>query len=139
MRTALQAAGIDYDSAEASFVPDMQVALDRDGARKMFRLVDALEDLDDVQNVFANFDVSDEIMDEPDDARLRARGVACAGLSQPSDRACESARRIEAVSDASDASRVSLPHRSPSRLACPEQVFGREARQTCACSGSTPA
>ena len=64
MRTALQAAGIDYDSAEASFVPDMQVALDREGAGKVFRLVDALEDLDDVQNVFANFDVSDEVMEQ---------------------------------------------------------------------------
>jgi len=66
VRTALQAAGIDYDSAEASFVPDMQVALDREAAGKMFRLVDALEDLDDVQNVFGNFDVSDEIMESLD-------------------------------------------------------------------------
>jgi transcriptional/translational regulatory protein YebC/TACO1 len=41
----------------------MQVALDREAAGKMFRLVDALEDLDDVQNVFANYDVSDEIME----------------------------------------------------------------------------
>lgn len=61
-RTALQAAGIDYDSAEASFVPSMQVELDADGAGKVFRLVEALEDLDDVQNVFANFDVSDDVM-----------------------------------------------------------------------------
>jgi transcriptional/translational regulatory protein YebC/TACO1 len=61
-RTALQAAGIDYDSAEASFVPSMQVELDRDGAGKVFRLMEALEDLDDVQNVFANFDVSDDVM-----------------------------------------------------------------------------
>jgi YebC/PmpR family DNA-binding regulatory protein len=64
VRTALQAAGVDYDSAEASFLPDLQVELDRDGAGKVFRLVDALEDLDDVQNVYANFDVSDEIMEE---------------------------------------------------------------------------
>ncbi len=62
VRTALQAAGIDYDSAEASFVPSMQVDLDRDGAGKVFRLMEALEDLDDVQNVFANFDVSDDVM-----------------------------------------------------------------------------
>ncbi len=62
VRTALQDAGIDYDSADASFVPSMQVELDADGAGKVLRLVDALEDLDDVQNVFANFDVSDEIM-----------------------------------------------------------------------------
>jgi YebC/PmpR family DNA-binding regulatory protein len=62
VRTALQNAGIDYESAEASFVPSMQVPLDEDGARKVFRLIDALEDSDDVQNVYANFDVSDEVM-----------------------------------------------------------------------------
>jgi len=62
VRTALQSAGIDYDSADASFVPSMQVELDEDGAAKVLRLIDALEDLDDVQNVFANFAISDEIM-----------------------------------------------------------------------------
>ncbi len=61
-RTGLQAAGIDYDSAEASFLPSMQVDLDEDGAGKVFRLVEALEDLDDVQNVYANFEVSDDVM-----------------------------------------------------------------------------
>ncbi len=62
VRTALQEAGIDYDSAEAQFVPSMEVPLDAEGARKVFRLIDALEDSDDVQNVYANFDVSDEVM-----------------------------------------------------------------------------
>ncbi|MGH3362570.1 MAG: YebC/PmpR family DNA-binding transcriptional regulator, partial [Nocardioides sp.] len=62
VRSALQAAGIDYDSAEAQFVPDMQVELDKDTAGRVFRLIEALEDSDDVQNVFANFDVSDEVM-----------------------------------------------------------------------------
>lgn len=66
VRSALQDAGLDYDSAEASFVPSMQVELDEAGATKVFRLVEALEDLDDVQNVFANFDVSDEIMESLD-------------------------------------------------------------------------
>ena len=66
VRTALQEAGIDYDSAEANFVPTMQVELDEDGARKIFKLIDALEDSDDVQNVFANFDVSDEVMEKVD-------------------------------------------------------------------------
>ncbi|MCX5225039.1 YebC/PmpR family DNA-binding transcriptional regulator [Streptomyces sp. NPDC006553] len=66
VRTALQDAGIDYDSAESSFVPTMQVELDEEGARKMFKLIDALEDSDDVQNVFANFDVSDEVMAKVD-------------------------------------------------------------------------
>ncbi len=62
VRTALQGAGIDYDAAETSFVPSVQVPLEEDEARKVFRLVDALEDCDDVQNVYANFDVSDEVM-----------------------------------------------------------------------------
>ncbi|ARP69294.1 YebC/PmpR family DNA-binding transcriptional regulator [Streptomyces pluripotens] len=64
VRTSLQEAGIDYDSAEANFVPTMQVELDEEGAKKIFKLIDALEDSDDVQNVFANFDVSDEIMEK---------------------------------------------------------------------------
>ncbi|MGC4938271.1 YebC/PmpR family DNA-binding transcriptional regulator [Kribbella sp. DT2] len=64
VRTALQDAGIDYESADASFVPSMTVELDADGANKIFRLIDALEDSDDVQNVFANFDVSDDVMAE---------------------------------------------------------------------------
>jgi YebC/PmpR family DNA-binding regulatory protein len=68
VRSALQDAGIDYDSAEAEFVPDMQVALDREAAGKVFRLIEALEDSDDVQNVFANFDVPDEVMAELEDA-----------------------------------------------------------------------
>lgn len=62
VRTALQEAKIEYDSAESPFMPSVQVQLDEEGARKIFKLIDALEDSDDVQNVFANFDVSDEIM-----------------------------------------------------------------------------
>ncbi|CAM5373023.1 putative transcriptional regulatory protein [Streptomyces avidinii] len=66
VRTALQEAGIDYDSADSNFLPTMQVELDEEGARKIFKLIDALEDSDDVQNVFANFDVSDEVMEKID-------------------------------------------------------------------------
>ncbi|HEU5270058.1 MAG TPA: YebC/PmpR family DNA-binding transcriptional regulator [Jatrophihabitans sp.] len=62
VRDALQDAGIDYESAESSFLPSVQVPLDEDSARKVFKLIDALEDCDDVQNVFANFDVSDDVM-----------------------------------------------------------------------------
>jgi YebC/PmpR family DNA-binding regulatory protein len=62
VRTALQEAGIDYDSAESSLVPTMTVPVDEDAARKVFKLIDVLEDCDDVQNIFANFDVSDEVM-----------------------------------------------------------------------------
>jgi YebC/PmpR family DNA-binding regulatory protein len=64
VRTALQEAGIDYDSADASFLPSVSVPLDEDGARKVFRLIDALEDSDDVQNVYANYDVSDDVMEQ---------------------------------------------------------------------------
>ena len=62
VRSALQDAGIDYESADSSFLPSVQVPLDEDGARKVFKLIDALEDSDDVQNVYANFDVSDDVM-----------------------------------------------------------------------------
>ena len=62
VRTALQTSGLDYESAEATFLPSVTVDLDEDGARKVFRLIDVLEDSDDVQNVYANFDVSDDIM-----------------------------------------------------------------------------
>jgi transcriptional/translational regulatory protein YebC/TACO1 len=44
----------------------MSVPLDEDNARKVFRLLDALEDSDDVQEVYANFDVSDEVMEKID-------------------------------------------------------------------------
>ncbi len=64
VRTALQDAGIDYESAEASFLPTVTVPVDEDTARRVFRLIEALEDSDDVQNVYANFDVSDEIMEK---------------------------------------------------------------------------
>jgi YebC/PmpR family DNA-binding regulatory protein len=57
VRTAL-------DSAETPFVPAMQVEVDLDGARKILRLIDALEDSDDVQEIFSNFDASDEVMAE---------------------------------------------------------------------------
>ncbi len=62
VRTALADAGIEYDSAEVSFLPSVTVPLDEDNARKLFRIIEALEDSDDVQNVYANFDVSDEVM-----------------------------------------------------------------------------
>ncbi|HNQ05603.1 MAG TPA: YebC/PmpR family DNA-binding transcriptional regulator [Tetrasphaera sp.] len=66
VRNALKDAGIDYDSAEASFVPNLQVPLDLEGAKRMIRVIDALEDSDDVQNVFANGDISDEVLAELD-------------------------------------------------------------------------
>ncbi len=62
VRTALQTAKIDYDSADTSFVPSVSVELDAEAAKKIFNLIESLEDLDDVQTVWANFDVSDEVM-----------------------------------------------------------------------------
>ena len=62
VRTALRDAGIDYDSADASFLPSASTPLDADTARKVFKLIDALEDCDDVQNVYANFDVPDDVL-----------------------------------------------------------------------------
>ena len=55
VRTALQEAGLDYDSAEASFVPSATVEVDPETEGKIIKLIDALEDCDDVQNVYANF------------------------------------------------------------------------------------
>lgn len=62
VRTSLQEAKIEYDQAEATFVASMTIDVDVEGARKMLKLVDALEDSDDVQNVYTNFDASDEVM-----------------------------------------------------------------------------
>ena len=62
VRTALQEANIEYDSADSSFVPTMNVAVDEEGARKVLKLVDALDDCDDVQEVHTNADISDEIL-----------------------------------------------------------------------------
>ena len=64
VRSALQEAGIDYDSAEAAFLPTMEVPLEEDNARRVFRLIEALEDSDDVQDVYANYSVSDEVMEK---------------------------------------------------------------------------
>jgi YebC/PmpR family DNA-binding regulatory protein len=63
VRTALQQAGIDYESAEAAFLPSVEVPLGEDQARRVFRLIEALEDSDDVQDVYANYSVSDEVLE----------------------------------------------------------------------------
>ena len=64
VRKALQAENIEYDSAETNFLASVSVPLDAVGARKVFKLIEVLEDCDDVQNVYSNFDVSDEVMAE---------------------------------------------------------------------------
>lgn len=60
VRTALQEAGIDYDSAEVQFVASTEVELDIEGATKVFKLIDALEESDDVQNIYHNMTLNDE-------------------------------------------------------------------------------
>ena len=68
VRKAIQAAGLDYDSAEVQFVPQYTEAIaDAETAEKLFRLLDAIEDCDDVQNVFSNEDVPDEISEQLSD------------------------------------------------------------------------
>jgi YebC/PmpR family DNA-binding regulatory protein len=64
VRSALQDAGIDYESADIAFAPTMEVPIDEEQAKRVFRLIDALEDSDDVQDVYANYSVSDEIMEK---------------------------------------------------------------------------
>jgi YebC/PmpR family DNA-binding regulatory protein len=63
-RTALQEAGIDYDSADIAFVPSLKIEVDAATARKVFHLIDALEELDDVQNIYSNYDLSPEVQAE---------------------------------------------------------------------------
>ncbi|WP_353116067.1 YebC/PmpR family DNA-binding transcriptional regulator [Nitratidesulfovibrio sp.] len=64
VRDALEAAGMEMDSAELSMIPQNTVEVDAETGRKLMRLVDALEDNDDVQNVHANFDLPDEVLAE---------------------------------------------------------------------------
>ena len=63
VRTALEAAGIELDSGDLTMLPTSTIELESESdARKVLKLLDALEDLDDVQNVYANFDIPDQIL-----------------------------------------------------------------------------
>lgn len=64
VREALEAAGVEMQSAEFTMVPQNEIEVDAETGRKLMRLVDALEDNDDVQNVHANFDLPDELLAE---------------------------------------------------------------------------
>ena len=64
VRLALQNAGIDYESADVEFVASMDVQVDAETARKVIKMIDSLEDSDEVQNVYSNFDMSAEVMAE---------------------------------------------------------------------------
>lgn len=70
VRKAVQAAGIDYESAEVVFRADFEQPVDVDDARKLYKILDALDDLDDVQNVYSNADITPEVaeaLDEDED------------------------------------------------------------------------
>ena len=67
VRDALKEAGIEYDSAESSFQPSMTVPVDLETARKVLKLVDALEDSDDVQDVYTNIDIPDDVAAQLDE------------------------------------------------------------------------
>lgn len=62
VRTALQGSGIDYESADVEFISAMPLQVDAETARKSIALIDALEDLDDVQNIYSNLDISPEVL-----------------------------------------------------------------------------
>ncbi|MDO4716786.1 MAG: YebC/PmpR family DNA-binding transcriptional regulator [Propionibacteriaceae bacterium] len=63
VRKAVQAAGLDYDSAEVQFVASFDQDVDSvETAQKLFKIIDALEDSDDVQNVFTNVNLTDEVV-----------------------------------------------------------------------------
>ncbi|MFA7555135.1 MAG: YebC/PmpR family DNA-binding transcriptional regulator [Spongiibacteraceae bacterium] len=64
VKDAMIAAGLLPDHAEVAMVPSIMVELDADTAEKAIGLIDMLEDLDDVQNVYTNADISDEIMEQ---------------------------------------------------------------------------
>jgi YebC/PmpR family DNA-binding regulatory protein len=63
VRDSLEAAGFEITSAELTLVPKNTVALEEDGARKLLKLIDALEENDDVQDVYANFDIPDAVLE----------------------------------------------------------------------------
>jgi YebC/PmpR family DNA-binding regulatory protein len=71
VRAALDEAGIPYENAEITMQPQNSVDLDAATARQTLRLIDALEENDDVQEVYANFDVSDEVMAVTMDEQLK--------------------------------------------------------------------
>jgi len=64
VKEALEAAGLKADNAEVTMRAENKSVLDKDGAEKMLRLIDRLEDLDDVQNVYSNADISDDVLAE---------------------------------------------------------------------------
>ena len=63
VRDGLAAAGIDFENAELTMIPKNTVKLEENDARKTMKIVDALEDSDDVQEVYANFDIPEDVLE----------------------------------------------------------------------------
>ncbi len=63
VRDAMAAAGIEFEQAELTMVPKSTVKLDENDARKTMKIMDALEDNDDVQGVYANFDIPEDVLE----------------------------------------------------------------------------
>ena len=63
VRSALTTAGIEFDNAELTMIPKTTVKLEENDARKTMKIMDALEDSDDVQEVYANFDIPEDILE----------------------------------------------------------------------------
>ena len=64
VRSAMAAKGVQIQSAEVTMIPSTTTNLEEEAARKMLKLMDTLDDHDDVQKVYANFDISDEVMEQ---------------------------------------------------------------------------
>ncbi|MBQ0711919.1 MAG: YebC/PmpR family DNA-binding transcriptional regulator [Porticoccus sp.] len=64
IKNAIVAAGFEPDDAEITMLASITVPLDKEGAEKALALIDSLEDLDDVQNVYTNADISFEVMEQ---------------------------------------------------------------------------
>jgi transcriptional/translational regulatory protein YebC/TACO1 len=62
VRDALESAGVEVFSAEISMVPQSTIPVDGGEAKQVLNLIEALEELDDVQSVYANFDIPEEVM-----------------------------------------------------------------------------
>ena len=64
VKDALVAAGLEPSYAEVTMVADINVPMDKDGAEKILAMIDGLEDLDDVQNVYTNAEIPNEVMEQ---------------------------------------------------------------------------
>ena len=116
----MQQAGLDYESAEVSFVPEYTQEVDAPTAEKLIKIIDALEDSDDVQNVYANFEAPDEC---PMPASESSRRAVATPVQVYGGRACR--RRVGGRSAAKVRTSVRFGHATRGSV--------------CACSESTQA